>query len=378
MKVTFVCEPVLSALQSVIVAVSKKSTLPVLSHVLVLSDGKEWKLTGSDLELTLTARIDLATEAFAVCLPAKKLLDVLKSFAKDAIVGMSIEDKKVTIRSGRSRFSFNTLAAEEYPTIRHERLSPVAKLDCNVFAALIEATQHAMAVKDVRYYLNGLLFDFSQFDFVVVGTDGHRLAKHRTELAEPTYSKQLIVPRDSISAIEKLLGSNESCEISVETSEFTNNKGEQELSYHSIVIDTERLTLTTKLIDGKFPDYQRVIPKQQKFYVELNRQQLLDAIKRVGLILDSENVGIAMEFGENSLRLVASANEEEADEIVDTREIKNGSDLIIGMNAQYVLDALSALQSETVVLGLTDANSGMTVESSNHDESVHVVMAMRI
>ena len=375
MKVTFVSEPVLSALQSVIGAVSKKSTLPVLNHVLVQSDGKEWKITGSDLELTLTARIDLATEAFAVCLPAKRLLDVLKSFAKDAIVGMSIDNNKVTIRSGRSRFSFNTIAAENYPSIQHDRLSPVAKLDCNVFAALLEATQHAMALKDVRHYLNGLLFDFSQFNFVVVGTNGHRLSKHCTKLAEPTCSKQLIVPMDSINAIRKLLGDGEFCELSVETSEFTNNKGEQELAFHSIVIDAERLTLTTKLIDGKFPDYERVIPKKQKFYVEVNRQQLLDAIKRVGLMLDVNNVGIAMEFGENSLRLVARANEEEADESID---IQNGTEIVIGMNAQYVLDALSALRSETVVLGLTDANSCMTVESSNRDESVHVIMPMRL
>lgn len=375
MKVTFVCEPVLSALHSVIGAVAKKTTLPVLNNVLVQSDGREWKITGSDLELTLTARVELATEAFAVCLPAKRLLDVLKSFAKDAIVGMSIEENKATIRSGRSRFSFNTIAAEEYPTIQHERLSPVAKLDCNVFASLIEATQHAMAFKDVRYYLNGLLFDFSQFDFVVVGTDGHRLAKHRTALAEPTHSKQLIVPRDSIHAIAKLLGNDESCEISVETSEFTNSKGEQELAIHSIVIDVDRLTLTTKLIDCKFPDYRNVIPKNQPIAIELNRTQLLDTIKRVGLVLDGYNSGIAMEFSENGLRLVARANEEEADESID---IENGSDLVIGMNARYIIDALSALESDTVVLGFTDANSSMRIESSNRDESVHVVMPMRL
>lgn len=375
MKVTFVCDQVLSAVKSVIGAVAQKSTVPILSHVLIVADGSQWKITGSNLELSLIATLDLESEPFSICLPAKKLLDVLKSFAKDAIVGMSIEDNKVTIRSGRSRFSFNTIAAEDYPTIQHERLSPVAKLDCNVFAAMIEATQHAMAFKDIRYYLNGLLFDFSQFDFVVVGTDGHRLAKHRTALAEPTHSKQLIVPRDSIHAIAKLLGNDESCEISVETSEFTNNNGEQELAIHSIVIDVDRLTLTTKLIDGKFPDYQRVIPKQQKFYVELNRQQLLDAIKRVGLVLGSGDDGIAMGFSENSLCLVARANEEEADESID---IENGTELVIGMNAQYVLDALSALESDTVVLGFTDATSAMRIESSNRDESVHVVMPKRL
>ena len=185
----------------------------------------------------------------------------------------------------------------------------------------------------------------------------------------------MIVPRDSIHAIAKLLGNDESCEISVETSEFTNSKGEQELAIHSIVIDVDRLTLTTKLIDGKFPDYRNVIPKNQPIAIELNRTQLLDTIKRVGLVLDGYNSGIAMEFSENGLRLVARANEEEADESID---IENGSDLVIGINARYIIDALSAVESDTVVLGFTDATSSQRIESSNRDENVHVVMPIRL
>jgi len=258
MKVTFVCDQVLSAVKSVIGAVAQKSTVPILSHVLIVADGSQWKITGSNLELSLIATLDLESEPFSICLPAKKLLDVLKSFAKDAIVGLGIDDEKATIRCGRSRFTFNTLSAQDYPQIDTNQLIPITQIDQEVLSTLIRSTIHAMAEKDVRYYLNGLCFDFNQFNFNVVGTDGHRLAMRGIELSEPVLKKELIIPRDTIEELNKLLDQGQ-CSISGTSSSYVNS-GDVVVTMNGIVVELEKLTLISKLVDGRFPDYQRVIP----------------------------------------------------------------------------------------------------------------------
>lgn len=373
MKVTFVCESVLSAVQSVIGAVAKKSSLPILSHILIVADGNQWKITGSNLELSLIATLDLESEPFSICLPAKRLLDVLKSFAKDAIVGLGIDDEKATIRSGRSRFTFNTLSALDYPQIATDKIVPIAQIDQEVLSQLIRSTMRAMAQQDVRYYLNGLCFDFNQFNFNVIGTDGHRLSMRGIELSEPVLKKELIIPSETVESLCKLLG-NGSCSLSGTTSSYVNS-GDVVVAMNGIVVELGTLTLISKLIDGRFPDYQRVIPQEHEHHVVLDGK-FADAIRRVSLILDNKtNVGMALEFSKDQLRIVAKDNEDEAEELLD---IENDSEVLIGLNASYIEDALSAIENENVLFSFSDGTGSVKLESANQDEGVHIIMPMKL
>lgn len=373
MKVTFVCDQVLSAVKSVIGAVAQKSSIPILSHVLIVADGTQWKITGSNLELSLIATIDLESEPFSICLPAKKLLDVLKSFAKDAIIGLGIDDEKATIRCGRSRFVFNTLSALDYPQIDTNQLIPITRIDQGVLSTLIRSTIHAMAEKDVRYYLNGLCFDFDQFNFNVIGTDGHRLSIRGIELAEPVLKKELILPRGTIEELNKLLDQGQ-CSLSGTSSVYLNS-GDVVATMNGIVIELDKLTLISKLIDGRFPDYRRVIPQEQEHHVIFDGK-FADAIHRVSLILDNKtDVGMVLEFGKDQLRIVTKTNDDEAEELLD---IENESEVRIGLNASYVKDALSTIENENVLFSFSDCAVGVKIESANHDEGISVIMPMRL
>ena len=374
MKVTFVCDQVLSAVKSVIGAVAQKSTFPILSHVLIVADGSQWKITGSNLELSLIATLDLESEPFSICLPAKKLLDVLKSFAKDAIVGLGIDDEKATIRCGRSRFTFNTLSAQDYPQIDTNQLIPITQIDQEVLSTLIRSTIHAMAEKDVRYYLNGLCFDFNQFNFNVVGTDGHRLAMRGIELSEPVLKKELIIPRDTIEELNKLLDQGQ-CSISGTSSSYVNS-GDVVVTMNGIVVELEKLTLISRLIDGRFPDYQRVIPQNYEHRVIFD-ERFSDAIHRTGLILDKKtDIGIALEFSKNQVRVVAKTSEDEAEEFIDIDH--DADEVVLGLNASYVEEALGAIRNEKVLFSFSDGQSSVKIESVDQDEGISVIMPMRL
>lgn len=374
MKVTFVCDQVLSAVKSVIGAVAQKSSIPILSHILIVANSSQWKITGSNLELSLIATLDLESEPFSICLPAKKLLDVLKSFAKDAIVGLSIDDEKATIRCGRSRFTFNTLSAQDYPQIDTDKIVPIAQIDQEVLSQLIRSTMYAMAEKDVRYYMNGLCFDFNQFNFNVVGTDGHRLAMRGIELAEPVLKKELIIPRNTVEELNKLLDQGQ-CSISGTSSSYVNS-GDVVVTMNGIVVELENLKLISKLIDGRFPDYQRVIPQNYEHRVIFD-ERFADAIHRAGLILDKKtNVGIALEFSKNQVRVVAKTSEDEAEEFIDVDH--DTDEVVLGLNASYVEEALGAIRNEKVLFSFSDGNSSVKIESVDQDEGISVIMPMRL
>lgn len=374
MKVTFVCDQVLSAVKSVIGAVAQKSSIPILSHILIVSDGSQWKITGSNLELSLIATLDLESEPFSICLPAKKLLDVLKSFSKDAIVGLGIEDEKATIRCGRSRFTFNTLSAQDYPQIDTNQLIQITQIDQGVLSTLIRSTMHAMAENDVRYYLNGLCFDFNQFNFNVVGTDGHRLAMRGIELSEPVLKKELIIPRNTVAELHKLLDQGQ-CSISGTSSSYVNS-GDVVVTMNGIVVELEKLTLISKLVDGRFPDYQRVIPQNYEHRVIFD-ERFSDAIHRAGLILDKKtDVGIALEFSKNQVRVVAKTLEDEAEEFIDIDH--DVDEVVLGLNASYVEEALGAIRNEKVLFSFSDGNSSVKIESVDQDECISVIMPMRL
>jgi DNA polymerase-3 subunit beta len=352
-------EVLLAPLQTVNGAIEKKG-LPVLTHVLMVGDGETVTFTGSDLETTLIARASFPHEPFAVTLPAKRFLDVLSAFQKGSIVGVQVEADKATIKSGRSRFQVVPLPAEDYPSFDTLVFDVEQVLPQSVLKSMIDSTEHAMAKQDVRYYLNGLLFEFQPEAFTVVATDGHRLAVQQHSVSCDT-DRQVIIPSKAVSELKRLLQDTGDCTLS--------------MGKNHVKVDLNERTFITKLIDGQFPDYQRVIPKTSAFEVRVNREAFLAAVSRVALVVE-KNSGIALSLTENLLTLKAKNQQDEAEEQMEIEYL--GGLFEIGMNYAYLQDVFRAMDSETVKLGFTNPDNSVLVGGVESDDGTFVIMPMRL
>jgi len=352
-------EVLLAPLQVVNGAIEKKG-LPVLAHVLMVGDGETVTFTGSDLETTLIASASFPHEPFATTLPAKRLLDVLCAFPKGVMVGVQVEDMKATIKAGRSRFQMIPLPADEYPSFDTMTFETEQVLPQAVLKAMISSTEHAMAKQDVRYYLNGMLFAFQAEQFTLVATDGHRLAVQSAAVSVAT-DRQVIIPSKAINELKRLLQDTGDCVLA--------------MGKNHIKVDLNERTFITKLIDGQFPDYQRVIPKSSTFEVRVNRESLLAAVSRVALVVEKGS-GIALSLTENLLTLKAKNNQDEAEEQMEIEYL--GGPFEIGLNYAYLQDVFRAMDSETVKLGFTEPVNSVLVEGVESDEGTFVIMPMRL
>ena len=359
MKIAVEREVLLAPLQVVNGAIEKKG-LPVLTHVLMVGDGQTVTLTGSDLETTLIARASFHHEPFAVTLPAKRFLDVLSAFPKGAMVGVQVEDQKATIKSGRSRFQVVPLPAEDYPSFESIPFESEQIISQSVLKAMIDRTEHAMAKQDVRYYLNGLLFEFQPKAFTVVATDGHRLAVQQQSVSCDT-DRPVIIPSKAVVELKRLLQDTGDCTISI--------------GQNHVKVDLNERTFITKLIDGRFPDYQRVIPKTSAFDIRVNRESFLAAVNRVALVMEKDS-GIALSLTENLLTLKAKNNQDEAEEQIEI-EYLNGP-FEIGLNYRYLQDVCRAMDCETIKLSFTEPGNSVLVEGVESDEGTFVIMPMRL
>jgi len=356
----------LSAVQSVFGAVARKSSLPVLQFLHIKGDGQQITVTATDLETTLISRFENHDLPFESLLPAKRLLDVLRAFPDDAVVGLEDKDSKATVKCGRSRFSLVTGDPAEFPVFPESEFYHQFFMPMNLLKSLMDYVDYATAQQDVRYYLNGVLMELShEGHFNLVATDGHRLAKvsttHSTNYGGEV-TKQVIIPKSSMMELKKLLKGEEDCELC-----FAKNH---------VRVNLPHSTFITKLIDGQFPDYNRVIPRQRKTEATFHREQLLSAIGRIALIKDDKTSGIELNFGDN-LFTVRSRNssQEEGEEQIDIEYV--GS-LVFGMNASYLMDVLRAIQSEKVMLRMNDNVDPLLIEGVETDQGLHVVMGMRL
>lgn len=359
MKLAIEREVLLAPLQAVNGAIEKKG-LPVLTHVLMVGDGETVTFTGSDLETTLIARASFPHEPFATTLPAKRCLEVLSAFPKGVMVGVQVEDQKATIKAGRSRFQLVPLPAEDYPSFDTLTFESDVVLPQAVLKSMIHSTEHAMAEKDVRYYLNGMLFEFQPEQFVVAATDGHRLAVQSYPLT-CGLDRKVIIPSKAIAELKRLLQDTGECTISV--------------GKNHVKVDLNERTFITKLIEGHFPDYHRVIPARSEFEIRVPRETLLEAVSRVALVLEKGS-GLALELSENLLTLKARNNQDEAEEELEV-EYYHGS-FAMGMNFRYLQDTLRAMDCETVKLSFQDTASSIKVTGIESDEGIFVIMPMRL
>jgi DNA polymerase-3 subunit beta len=330
-------------------------------------EGQQLSLTGTDLEVELVGRVTLedAAEPGEITVPARKLMDICKSLPSDALIDIRVDDQKLLVKAGRSRFTLSTLPANDFPTVEEGPGSLTFNLPQAKLRRLIERTSFAMAQQDVRYYLNGMLLEVQSGLLRAVATDGHRLAMCSMEATIQQDGKhQVIVPRKGILELARLL-TEQDAEVSIV------------LGQHHIRANTGEFTFTSKLVDGKFPDYERVLPRGGDKLVVADRQGLREAFSRTAILSNEKYRGIRLTLAAGLLKIQANNPEqEEAEEeiVVDY----NGGGLEIGFNVSYLLDVLGVMGTEQVRLILSDSNSSALLQEADNDDSAYVVMPMRL
>ena len=367
MKFTMHRENLLKPLQAVQGVVERRQTLPILANfLLTIADGR-LSVTGTDMELELVASTELPdAEAGEVTVPARKLVDICRSLPVDAEIHVEVDGERARVWSGRSRFTLATLPAVDYPST--DSLSGELRVTVKEgqLRRLVELTQFAMAHQDVRYYLNGLLLDIGEGVLRAVATDGHRLAIAEIPVETGETARQVIVPRKAISELLRLLGSGDE-EISME------------VGSNAIQITLPEVRLTSKLIDGKFPDYRRVVPKAEDSdkMVVVDRERVRQALTRAAILSNDKYRAVRLCLEPNVLRVVANNPEqEEAEDEVEV--VYEGEALEIGFNVSYLIDALTALPGEEAEIHLGDASSSCLITPRGEGDCQYVVMPMRL
>lgn len=359
-------EVLLKPLQQVVNVVERRQTLPVLANLLVSVENNKLSMTGTDLEVEMIARSDVEdAENGETTIPARKLFEIVRALPDGSKVTLSQSGDKVTVQAGRSRFSLATLPSRDFPAVEDLDLVERIRVSESALKELIERTAFAMAQQDVRYYLNGLLLDLRENSLRCVATDGHRLALCEAELPEGAQTrKQIIVPRKGILELQRLL-------------EGGDREVELEVGRNHLRMRRTDVTFTSKLIDGRFPDYEAVIPIGADKEVKVDREALRAALQRAAILSNEKYRGVKLEISPGQLRIIANnpESEEAQEELEAETKIDN---LSIGFNVTYLLDALSALREEYVILNLRDGNSSALVREASHDRSRHVVMPLRL
>jgi DNA polymerase-3 subunit beta len=368
MKFVISREALLKPLNLVAGVVERRQTLPILSNVMLELEGDQLSITGTDLEVELVGRVQLekAPEAGGVItVPARKLADICKSLPDGSEIEFKLDDQRVIVRSGRSRFTLSTLAASDFPNVEESPGSQDFTVKQGDLKRLIDRTSFAMAQQDVRYYLNGMLWEVQSGQLRVVATDGHRLAL--CTLAAPIETSenlQVILPRKGVIELARLL-MNDNDDVRVV------------IGSNHIRATTTEFTFTSKLVDGKFPDYDRVLPKSSTKAIFGSRTELRQAFSRTAILSNEKYRGVRLLLSDANLQIIANNPEqEEAEEIVEVDY--QGESLEIGFNVSYLLDVLGVLSGENVKLSLSDANSSALLEESEQGDSTYVVMPMRL
>lgn len=365
MKLTAPREDLLIPLQSVIGVVERRQTMPVLANVLLSARDNRLSITGTDLEVELVATCGVSVEQQGeITVPGRKLLDIIKALPEKATVTIGTDGEKVSLRAGRSRFSLSSLPAAEFPVVEEINAQQTLSVSQAEFRRLIEKTHFSMAQQDVRYYLNGMLLETEGKTLRAVATDGHRLALCETELQEPTKSgQQVIIPRKGVLELQRILGTEGSLELAIGSNHIRAQIGD--------------IRFTSKLIDGRFPEYGRVIPTNPPKVVEGDRSALRQALQRTAILSNEKYRGIRLTLRPDLLVLQAhNPEQEEAEDQVEVRY--GGEEMEIGFNVNYLLDALDAIDGDKVELGLTDPNSSCLIRAPGAMRARYVVMPMRL
>lgn len=369
MKLNLMRETLLKSLQQVIGVVERKQTLPILSNVLLSTENNQLSITGTDLEIELIGQTKFDSESVEVArltLPGRKLMDICRALPEKASIELHQDKEKIVLCSGQSRFMLSTLPVNDFPTIEKMVYHLKLMLPQYKLHRLLQRTYFSMAHQDVRYYLNGLLLEAYPTKLRAVTTDGHRLSTNTLEIETAVEHKlQVIIPRKGVFELLRLLTENED---SI-TLMIGNN--------HVCVSATD-FTFTSKLIEGRFPDYERVIPKNHDKQITINRDLLKKALSRTAILCNEKFKGIHFELSRGLLRILSNNPEQEsAEEKIEIDYTKEKLD--IGFNVDYLLDILNVVEHGNIILHFSDSNSSVLVtEAENQVGSAFVVMPIRL
>ena len=360
-------ENIVAALQSVVGIVERRHTLPILANVMIQKTPQSVQLTSSDLEIQIRTDADLGGDNvnFTTTVGARKLMDILRSMPSDQMVTLESQQNKLILKSGKSRFTLQTLPAEDFPLVQESpSFGPLFSIPQKTLRELLHQVSFAMAVHDIRYYLNGILFVAEGKQLSLVATDGHRLAYTSATLEVEVPKQEVILPRKTVLELLRLLSDKEG----MIDMQFANNQAKFKFEGKEFV---------TKLVEGKFPDYNRVIPKNHKNAVTLGRAILLTTLQRTAILTSDKFKGVRINLEAGVLRVAASNAEQE--EAVDEIEIDYAGDSIeIGFNVTYLIDVLSNMSQDMVRMDLADSNSSVLVTMAENPNFKYVVMPMRI
>ena len=360
-------DKVLSVLQSVAGIVERRHTLPILANVLVRKTGSALQFTTSDLEIQIRTTAELGGDSgnFATTIGARKLIDILRTMPADQTVSLESSASKVILKGGNSKFTLQTLPAEDFPLVQESvSFGPIFSVPQKTLKDLLSQVSFAMAVHDIRYYLNGILFVAEGKQLSLVATDGHRLAFASATLDVEVPRQEVILPRKTVIEMQRLLSDAEGA---IEM-QFANNQAK---------FSFDGMEFVSKLVEGKFPDYNRVIPKNHKNIITLGRVALLASLQRTAILTSDKFKGVRLNIDPGSLRV--ASNNAEQEEAVDELDIDYAGDSIeIGFNVTYLIDALANMTQDMVQLELSDGNSSALFTIPDNASFKYVVMPMRI
>ena len=360
-------EKLLSALQAVAGIVERRHTLPILANVLLRKAAGEVEFTTSDLEIQVRTQAELGGDGgnFSTTVGARKVIDILRTLPADQIVTLTATQSKLTLQGGKSRFTLQTLPAEDFPLVNEAvDFGPAFAVPQKTLRGLINQVHFAMAVHDIRYYLNGILFIAEGQLLTLVATDGHRLALAQATLDADMPKQEVILPRKTVLELQRLL-KDEDAPIEMR---FAGNQAKFAFSGMEFV---------TKLVEGKFPDYNRVVPKNHKNAVVLGRVPLLSSLQRAAIMTSEKFKAVRVNIEPGTLRISSSNAEQE--EAKEELEIDYAGDAIeIGFNVTYLIDALANTNVEMVKLELQDTSSSALFTLPEQPGFKYVVMPMRI
>lgn len=366
MEIKLKRDELLKPLSKVTGVVEKRQSLPILSCILTRVDKKKLILTGTDLEVEVVSKLDLKSgDDGEVAIPARKLLDICRALPADADIKIKLEGEKIVVRSGNSRFTLTTMPAEDFPNVETSEWDLEVEISQDILKGLLEKTQFCMANQDVRYYLNGLLLEIKDKQIRAVATDGHRMAMSTAELKKAASKEwQAIIPRKGVIEIIRFL------EDGGKTAIMRLGKNHAQIEFDSVVF-------TTKLIDGRFPDYSKVIPEAQPKKLVLERQSFRDVLNRVGILSNEKYRGVRFSLNPGKLKVTAH-NPEQEEAVEEIAVDYNAEELEIGFNVNYLSEAAGAIVGEKLELTLNDPNSSCTLSHPEDKSTLYVVMPMRL
>lgn len=364
MHITIKRDELLRPLTLVAGVVERRQTLPILSYIKMRQAQDRLTLTGTDLEIEVSVEIPVSSGEAEITVPARKLLDICRALPEGSDIKLTKQGEKVILTAGKSRFTLVTLPPTDFPSLEAANWEPALTIEITMLKQLFQRTQFCMAQQDVRYYLNGLCLEFENKKLRAIATDGHRMALSELKTTTAISEKQIIVPRKGIHEISRLL-------------DVAEGEAQVQIALNHVRLQTSGVVFTSKLIDGRFPDYTKVVPATQSKTISVDRSAFREALSRVAILSNEKYRGVRISVSDG--RLSASAHNPEQEEATEELDADyRGEAIEIGFNVNYLIEAVSAVGSARIHLGLNDANSSCVLSAPDETETRYIIMPMRL